>query len=248
MIRFGEWTALADALVVLRRIVADDIMRFHFNAEVLFNKVDGGEDGEEGIPLAAPGPADLADAAKRACGHLMGEGKRLHGQGRGFGDDGDEHAGADPRPARAPEAAGAAGNVLAAVHHLHQGVVQVDIASGVFVGGQQRGTHHHVMLRPVHMAKRHGHHLLDDLDGVLGGLVHAQPDDSVQPLGVAVVAHIVPVDAPGLAQFLLVAYPAFHEYVRFEILQRRLADQTFFLHMRTPIISRFLFAIIPRRP
>lgn len=172
IVSFGERTAFPDALVVLGRIAADDLMRFHLHAEVLFYEVDGGEDGEEGVPLVAPGAADLADAAKRACGHLVGEGKRLDGQGRGLGDDGDEHAGADSRPARAPEAAGAAGNVLAAVHHLHQGVVQVDIASGVFVGGQQRGTHHHVMLRPVHMAKRHGHHFFDDPDG---GLLRSRP-------------------------------------------------------------------------
>ena len=212
-------------------------MRLHLHAEALFYKVDGGEDGEEGIPLAAPGPADLADAPKRACGHLMGEGEWLHCQGRGLGDDGDKHAGADPCPAGAPEAAGTAGDVLSAVHHLHQGTVQVDIAAGVFIGGQQRGADHHVMLRPVHMAEGHGHHLLDDPDGVLRGLGHAQPDDGVQAPGVAVVAHIVPVDAPGLAQFLLVAYPALHEHVRFEVLQRRLADQTFFLHIEPPIAT-----------
>ena len=240
MIRFGERTAFPDALIVLGRITADDLMRIHLHAEVLFYKVDGGEDGEERIPLAASGPADLADAAKRACGHLVGESERLHGQGRGLGDDGDEHTRADPRPARAPEATGAAGDVFAAVHHLHQGTVQADIAAGVFIGGQQRGADHHVMLRPVHMAEGHGHHLLDDFDGVLRGLCHAQPDDSVQPLGVAVIAHIVAVDAPGLAQFFFVAYLAFHEYVRFEVLQRRPADQTFFLHVQTSIIRWFL--------
>ena len=119
MICYGERTAVPNALVVLRGITADDLMRFHLHAEVLFYKVDGGEDGEERVPLAAPGPADLADAAKRACGHLMGEGKRFHRQGRGFGDDGDEHAGDDPRPVGSPKAAGAAGDVLPAVHHLH---------------------------------------------------------------------------------------------------------------------------------
>ena len=64
MIRFGEWTPLADALVILGGITAYDLMRFHFNAEVLFYEINGSEDGEEGVPFAAPGPADLADAAK----------------------------------------------------------------------------------------------------------------------------------------------------------------------------------------
>ena len=167
MIRFRERAAFPDALIVLGRIAADDIVLFHFNAEVLLYEVDGGEDGEEGVPLAAPGPADLADATKRACGHLVGEGKWLDRQGRGLGDDGDEHAGADPRPARVPEAAGATGDVLAAVHHLDQGAVQVDIAAAVFIGGKQRGAHHHMMLRPMHMAEGHCHHLFDDLNGVL---------------------------------------------------------------------------------
>ena len=231
MIRFGKRAAFPDTLVVLLGITADDLMRIHLHAKVLFYKVDGGEDGEEGIPLAAPGAANLTDAPKGLRCHLVGECKWLHGQRRGLGDDGDEHAGADPRPACAPKAAGAAGNIFPAVHHLHQSAAQVDIAAGVFIGGQQCGAHYHMMLRPVHMAEGHGHHLLDDPDGVLQGLGHAQPDDSVQPPGVAVVAHVMAVDAPGLAQFLLVAYPALHEYVRFEVLQRRPADQTFFLHI-----------------
>ena len=53
----------------------------------------------------------------------------------------------------------------------------------------------------------------------------------------AVAAHVMAVDAPGLAQLLLVAYPALHEHVRFEVLQRRLADQTFFLHIEPPIAT-----------
>lgn len=64
MIRFGERTPLPDALIILRGIATDDLMRFHFYAEMLFYKVDGGEDGKEGVPLAAPGPANLAYASK----------------------------------------------------------------------------------------------------------------------------------------------------------------------------------------
>ena len=166
VIRFGEWTALPDALVVLGGIVADDLAGLHLHAEVLFYEINGGENGEEGISLAAPGSANLTDLPKRACSHLVGECERLDGQGRGLGNDGDEHAGTDACPARAPEAAGAAGNIPPAVHHLRQCALQVDIAASVFIGGQQRGTHHHMMLRPVHMAKGHSHHFLDDRDGV----------------------------------------------------------------------------------
>lgn len=81
-------------------------------------------------------------------------------------DDRDEHARTDARPACAPEATGSAGNILAAVQHLHQCAVQVDVAAGVFIGGQQCSPHHYMMLWSVHMAKRHGHRFLDDINGV----------------------------------------------------------------------------------
>lgn len=67
----------------------------------------------------------------------MGKRKWLDRQRRRLGDDRDEHARTDARPACAPEATGSAGNILAAVQHLHQCAVQVDVAAGVFIGGQQ---------------------------------------------------------------------------------------------------------------
>ena len=37
----------------------------------------------------------------------------------------------------------------------------------ILIGRQQRSTHHHMMLRAVHVAERQIHHLIDDLNGVL---------------------------------------------------------------------------------
>ena len=86
------------------------------------------------------------------------------------------------------------------------------------------------MLRSVHMAERQLHHLLDNLDGVLGCLGETEPNDGIHSTGMAIVADIVPIDAAGLAVLFLVAYRAFHEFIRFQILQWRLANQTFFFH------------------
>ncbi len=59
MICFGEGTAFADALVVLGRIAADHLRLFHGDAEMLFDKINGGEDRQKGIPLAAARAADM---------------------------------------------------------------------------------------------------------------------------------------------------------------------------------------------
>ena len=91
-----------------------------------------------------------------------------------------------------------------------------------------------MMLRAVHVAERHRHHLPDEGDGVGGVGRQAKPEDAVQPLGVAVVADIVAMDAAGFAGLFLVADGALHHRVLFEIFQRRAADQTFFAHGGPP--------------
>jgi hypothetical protein len=82
----------------------------------------------------------------------------------------------------------------------------------------------------MHVAERQLHHLLYNLDGVLGCFGETETYDGVHSTGVAVVADIVPLDAAGLAVLFLVAYRALHEFIRFQILQRCLANQTFFFH------------------
>ena len=82
MIRFGEGAAPADALVVSGRIAADDGGLLHFDAEVLFDKIDRCENREERIPFTAAGPPDLADFPQGGGGHPVGQGKGLVRQRR----------------------------------------------------------------------------------------------------------------------------------------------------------------------
>ncbi len=44
MIRLGKRTSFANALIVLSGVAAHDSLLFHLNTEVLFNKIDGGDD------------------------------------------------------------------------------------------------------------------------------------------------------------------------------------------------------------
>lgn len=43
----------------------------HLHAEMLFYEINGGEDGQVGISLAAAGAADAADGIQRARGHFI---------------------------------------------------------------------------------------------------------------------------------------------------------------------------------
>ena len=68
---FLERTAFTNALVVLAGIIADDISSVHFHTELLLGEVDGREDGQIGVTLAAARATDVAYLAKRLCCHLV---------------------------------------------------------------------------------------------------------------------------------------------------------------------------------
>ena len=230
MVYFGEGAALSDALVVLRGILADDVLLFHLHAEMLGDEIDRAPDGKERIALAAARAADLPDGGERFRRHLMREGEGLHRQRCGGRDDGHEHSRADAGAARAPEAAGAAGNALSPLHHLTQRFFQLDLSSGVPVCRQQCGADHNVVLRPVHMAERLRHHGPDNLHGVFGIAFQAQADDRIQPCHVAFVTDKMAVHAARLREKPLPADGAAHFFVGLQIDQRRFADQTFLFH------------------
>ena len=69
--------AAFDALIVLRGVVAGDGRFFQRDAEMFLYEVAGGEDGQEGIPLAAARAADSADPPQGLRGHLVGQCKGL---------------------------------------------------------------------------------------------------------------------------------------------------------------------------
>lgn len=223
-----EGAAFSDALAVSGTVRADGHAVLHLHPQVLPDKVHGSLDGQPGIPFAAPGATHLADAVQGPGGHLIAQSPGLPGQGRGCRGDGQELPRADPRPAGAPEAAGPAGDSFAPAVHLPESALQVQLAPGIFIGGEQRRSHHHMVLWPVHMAEGQVHHPAEDSGGVGGSLRQAQAEDGVHALGMAVIANIMAVDAPGLAGFLFMADGALHVLVPDQIFQRCLADQAFF--------------------
>lgn len=152
------------------------------------------------------------------------------GERGGFGEDGDEHARADARTAGAPEAARAARHSLSALLHLHQSLLQLDVAACVSVGREQRGADQHVMLRPVEMAKRLRHQQVDDLDGIFGAGAQTHGHHRVHSGSVALVAHEMALHATCSACHLLVAQRAFHYFIFLQVLQRGTADKAFIVY------------------
>lgn len=133
-----------------------------------------------------------------------------------------------PAPQAPPEATGPAGDLFAPAIHLMKCSFQIKLAPSIFVSGEQCRPHHHMVLRPVHMAKGQIHHSPDNGHRVCRGLGKTHSEDAVHALGVAVTAHIVSLYAAGLAGLLLMADGTLHEFVLHQIFQRGLADQTFF--------------------
>ena len=135
---------------------------------MFLDEIDGSENGEERVALAAARAADIDYVAEGLLCKLMRQGKRLVSERRGLGDDRHEHPRADARTAGAPEPACSARHTLATGHHLVQGFWQVYPTPGVLVGREQGCPHHHVVLGTVHVAERLRHHPLDNLNGVSG--------------------------------------------------------------------------------
>ena len=98
-----------------------------------------------------------------------------------------------------------------------------------------------MVLRAVHVAEGHRHHPPENGDGVGGGLGEAQAEDAVHPLGVAVAAHIVPVDTACLAGLFPVTDGTLHGLILHQIFQGRLTDQAFF-RIQLSVSSHFFSA------
>ena len=216
---------------------ADDFRFFHFNAEVLPDKVHRREDRQIGIPLAAARTADLRNGIQRPGGHPVGKGKGFDRQRSGPGDDGDEHARADSGSAGAPETAGPARDVFSSAQHFRQSLFEHNLSARPGIGGQQRGTDQHMMFRTMHMTEGQGHQMFQDFDWISGGFLQALTDHGIHSGGMACIADIVAMDASGFAELFSVAQRAFHEHIRREIFKLRMADQAFFIHESLLFIS-----------
>ena len=167
-----EGAAFSDALAVSGTVRADGHAVLHLHPQVLPDKVHGGLDGQPGVPFAAPGATHLADAVQ---GGRSSDCSVPRAPGPGV----DAVAMARNCPAlipprRPPEAAGPPGTLAPAVH-LPESASPGPADPGVPVGGEQRRSHHHMVLWPVHMAEGQVHHPAEDSDGVGGGLRRHRP-------------------------------------------------------------------------
>ena len=106
----GKRTAFPNALLIPDAVGAADPGLLHPDSQVFTDETDGLNDGEVGVPLAAPGASDFSDCPKGAGGHLVGQSEIIAPQRRRTGDNGDEHSRTDSGAAGAPETAGASGN------------------------------------------------------------------------------------------------------------------------------------------
>ena len=86
-----ERTTYSDALVVLAEMSAHNGRFIHGYTEILFHEIDGCQDGQIGIALAASRATHLSNLPQRCSRHLVRQSKGFDGQGCGVRDDGDEH-------------------------------------------------------------------------------------------------------------------------------------------------------------
>ena len=86
-----ERTTHSDALVILAEMSAHDGRFVHVYTEIRFHEINGCQNGQIGISLAASWTTHLSNLTQRCCRHLVRQSKGFDGQGCGVRDDGDEH-------------------------------------------------------------------------------------------------------------------------------------------------------------
>ena len=223
-----EGAALAHALIIPAAVGTDGDGALHFHPQLLPYKIHRGQDGQEGVPLAASRAAHLTDALQRPGGHLIAQTPGFLGQGCGLGNNGQELSCGDPRSTGPPKTAGPAGNSLAPAVHLLKGLLKLQVTTGVFIGSKQSRAHHYMVLRTVHMAEWQLHHPAENGHRIGRSLRETQTKDTVHTLGMAVIADIMTRHTTGFAGPLLMADGALHDLILGQIFQRRLTNQTFF--------------------
>ena len=114
-----EGAALHNALVILADPCASHILAFlQFHAKFLPDKINGFQNGNTAVALAAAGSADLGFTGKYPGGHLVAPAPGLGGQRAGTGDDGNTDTRTDRCAATAPQSADTAGNLTATALHF----------------------------------------------------------------------------------------------------------------------------------
>ena len=90
------------------------------------------------------------------------------------------------------------------------------------------------MLRPVHMAERKIHHLIENFHGILRSFRKANTENAVNALRMTLIADVMTVHAASFTEFSFMADRTLHFDIFIQIFQRRFADQTFLFHCIFP--------------
>ena len=220
-----EGAALHNALVILADPCASHILAFlQFHAEFFPDKINGFQNGNTAVALAAAGTADLGFTGKYPGGHLVAPSPGLGGQRAGTGNDGNADARTDRCAAATPQPADTAGNLTATALHFQQSALQIQFASGIMEGDQHTGTYQYMVLRSVHVAEGQFHQLVQDLNGIFGCFVKACAEKTVHACHMAFAANIMTVLAATVADLYLFADLALHFLGIFQIDQGFFAD------------------------
>ena len=86
-----ERTTHSDALVVLAEMSAHYGRFVHDYTEIRFHEINGRQDGQIGIALAASRTTHLSNLTQRCSRHLVRQSKGFDGQWCGVRDNGNEH-------------------------------------------------------------------------------------------------------------------------------------------------------------
>ena len=129
-----------------------------------------------------------------------------------------------------PKATRATWHLLASSHQLYQRIRKVNIATCIPISRQQCRTYHHMMLRTMHVAKRHRHHLLQNLNRISRRLIKTNPINRINTPRMALITNIMTMLTTSLAILHLMAYSTLHRLLLFQIYQRSTTYQTFFFH------------------
>ena len=222
-----EGALSANALVIFGTARAGDGMRVEMDSEMLVSKGYGSLDRKIGVAFAATGSAVVCHCCQSLGGHEVGEMPRVGRQRGVVGNNGDIHSRAYGGTASAPIATGATGDLMSALEHFEQGVVEINISSCIAIGGKERGANKDMVFGTMHVAEIHRHEGFQNLNGISRGSLLANEDNGVDARGVAFVADKMALGTTDTAIDLLVAEYAFHEAVGFEILEGATTDEAF---------------------
>ena len=209
---------------------AADFFDLDRDIEVFFYKLYRLYKGQIGISLAAAGSPVSSDPLQSSRCHKIGDSPAFSGKRRGKSEHRDKDSCADAGAAGAPVSAGSPGDFPSAAINLQEGMLQIYLFPGISARAQKSGPDHHMVLRSVHMAKRKGHHPLQDFYGIPALTLHTKGKDAVHSSHMTVITDIVPMDTSCLALLCLMTDGAFHRDLIAEIFQSRSADQAAVFH------------------